>query len=796
MNRFLLKLIIFIPLAFGAQIVLANQLPADIPATIVDLESYLDQQTDLIYLGDSTVWYPQGSVTTAELLQAGLPNRTVGEVSHAAYQLDLYAYFAEYIARHPHRPETVIIPINLRSFSPEWDLRPGYQFEKEKAILQHGLFMAETFLRPYLVFADFDSPISQADFLSAPVYKGETPVGQVQDYEALLGATAESAPAADTTNAYAATIPDETQLADALVYYYMYPLSENHRKLAAMSRIVDLLRQNNIEPLFYITPLNYQQGQRYHGETFVEQVRANTDVIKNRLAEKNIDVLDLSLSLDAYLFSDTEHLHEAGKQAVATELLKQLEQLLQQQPADETDSTDPTPTPTPTPVPPTILEQILNAIMGQSLIPQTAIATDTPTPTFTPTATPTRTPTSTPTPTNRLELHPLLGQIQGTQFLGTTYPSEISQRSATFYPSANLISATYTVDVYRVQYRSSAGTGQFITLQTDLFIPRVPAETELPIFAYDTGTTGMTRGCAPSDERPRGRNWGFYELHMLSYAAQGYIGVLPDGHGFDGSGGPSDYFISALEGPVLLDAIRAAYRFLENPPDEVTAEPMLAAFIGGYSNGGQGAFAAKDMADTYAPEIPLKGIIGHGPTTTVETLLRENPVFSPYIVYAYEKFYGSEIISPEMVFQPIWVESFYQDVESKCIDEVFVHYPYTAEIYRPEFQETLYDGTLAQTYPAFKSVLDLNASGLGTNTDVPALILQGTADFVVTKPSQEAFIRQTCELGNQVTYNVYPGIPHVETRQNSFVDTLAWMDNIADGNTPPDDCATVAELGE
>ena len=55
-------------------------------------------------------------------------------------------------------------------------------------------------------------------------------------------------------------------MARALIYRYMGGLKPDQRQLQAMLQIAELGHENNIQILFYITPVNYQQGQRFLGQ--------------------------------------------------------------------------------------------------------------------------------------------------------------------------------------------------------------------------------------------------------------------------------------------------------------------------------------------------------------------------------------------------------------------------------------------------------------------------------------------------------------------------------------------------
>jgi pimeloyl-ACP methyl ester carboxylesterase len=225
----------------------------------------------------------------------------------------------------------------------------------------------------------------------------------------------------------------------------------------------------------------------------------------------------------------------------------------------------------------------------------------------------------------------------------------------------------------------------------------------------------------------------------------------------------------------------------------VIARPLEAFVIAGYSSGGHAAFAAKDFAASYAPELPFKGVIGHGPTTNLETLLKEDAVFSPYIVQAYRDFYGPEVVDPADVFQDRWVANFENDVMSRCVDDLFRYYsPSARRMYRPEFLEALFAGSLQARVPAFRAALEANASGLSPDgVEIPVLILQGTADQVVTPPSQLEFAAKLCQLGNPVTYFSYPAVSHPNIRRVSFRDTINWITSVANGDLPESSCASL-----
>jgi dienelactone hydrolase len=376
----------------------------------------------------------------------------------------------------------------------------------------------------------------------------------------------------------------------------------------------------------------------------------------------------------------------------------------------------------------------------------------------------------------------------------TTTIEQIDHLVATFLPGRNRMSAQYGIDTYRIWFRTQDEDGLTISIQADLRFPRVAVTQTFPVFVYGSGTTGIATRCAPLNEHFTGRDWGDYRSHMLSYAAQGYITVLPNWHGYDDQNGTHPYFVAELEGRAMLDAARAVYDFFADPPaKDILAQPDAAVFLGGYSQGGHGAFSAGRMASSYAAELAIKGIIGHATSPDVEGLMYDSPRYSPYIVYAYRDFYGPEIIDPADVFLPKWLPTFEADVTSKCIDECFQYYSNDpTRMYTPQFREALYGDRLADEFPLFKAWLDTNDSNYKVYPGIPVILLHGAADPIVQVHTIEGFVSYLCGAGNNVTYKLYPGVNHFQTRQHSFADTVTWMQHVLEGNTITSNCPGAA----
>lgn len=373
------------------------------------------------------------------------------------------------------------------------------------------------------------------------------------------------------------------------------------------------------------------------------------------------------------------------------------------------------------------------------------------------------------------------------KLISTYSIAQIDRISSTLYPSYSTQTAKYPADEYVIHFLSTDQNGQPLTIKAALFVPKGAEGQKFPLFVFGQGTTGIGDQCAPSMERPEVSNWGNYYNHLRTYAGQGFITVFPDYEGFNDDKRIHHYFNSLLEAHVLLDATRATFEFLPDKSEQ-------AAFYAGYSQGGHAAFAVKDYQPTYAPEVPIKGVIGFGATTNIVNLLKENADLAPYLFYSYADFYGKDKVDVSALMQPNWLPTFEKDVLGKCISTVPSYYGTNASrVYSSKFYDSLFNGKLDQDFPELNKLFTENSSGLKSSS-TPGLLIQGDPDPIVTVKSQEEFIKQACSTGNVITYNKYNGVHHFQTRHVSFKDVTSWMRSILAGNKPKSVCENLGDL--
>ncbi|MFW5844315.1 MAG: lipase family protein, partial [Spirochaetota bacterium] len=212
---------------------------------------------------------------------------------------------------------------------------------------------------------------------------------------------------------------------------------------------------------------------------------------------------------------------------------------------------------------------------------------------------------------------PTPGSILGVTPTGRVDPDRIRGMAEPLFDHWEVPALPRSVDTYHIYYSTRDADGSPARILAQLFVPVFDETADRPVLVFGSGTTGVGDQCAPSLERPIARRWGHYRANMLSYASQGIITIFPDYLGFNDLERPQRYFSKDAEAHTMLDAARAVGNFLASRNSPV--QPSEHLFTSGYSQGGHAAFAAADLRQDYAPELPLTGVIGFAATTDVET---------------------------------------------------------------------------------------------------------------------------------------------------------------------------------
>lgn len=290
MNKFFVKFIILSSLLFISQLAAYYLVPHENPQPqeVSLFKSYLNKNTEIIYFGDSSATSysyqdrNKGSIQT--FLADNLKEYQIGAITHPAYMMDTFEKYIKYLTKNNQAVKIIVITVNLRSFSKEIEENPMNQFRKVKFFLEYPSSLLNILYQPMSAFK----------------------VYQVGSDSKLNGSKSDT-------------------MEQQLKLRYMYDLSKNQTGIKTMEQIKDHLGGSNIKVLFYITPIDYQEASRFMGREFEIKVSQNISVLKEILDKPNIEVLDLSFSLDHQSFDwpgiyMNEHLKEDGRKFVARQL--------------------------------------------------------------------------------------------------------------------------------------------------------------------------------------------------------------------------------------------------------------------------------------------------------------------------------------------------------------------------------------------------------------------------------------------------------------------------------------------
>ena len=388
--------------------------------------------------------------------------------------------------------------------------------------------------------------------------------------------------------------------------------------------------------------------------------------------------------------------------------------------------------------------------------------------------------------TSPIPIKPAPGQLLGIdakQIYSLAQTQEVAHEN---YGAATL-PAKSGVTKITFRYRSSDTDGTLFTVYGRAYVPTVGGT--YPIFAFGPGTTGMGDQCAPSLENSKAANWGNYDSHMLMYASQGYVAVTTDYEGMRDPGRIHHYMNGELEGRALLDAVRA----LKNLPEAKGHLKGSQVVLGGYSQGGHAAFWADTIAQTYAPDVTVKGVVGFGPVLSVKESIGDVAFgstlnwFGPYVLTSYRDYYKVDY-GLERVLQPRFIPNLTSEVLSHCIDSDIAFWGHNPNlVYTPEFLASINSDTFAADYPELARDLDKNSVGNET-TSSAKLINQGRNDNVVLARQAESVIPGMCRSSvGPVQLKRYNGT-HYNTMNLSLNDTLAWMKQVTSGQRPASTC--------
>jgi len=330
----------------------------------------------------------------------------------------------------------------------------------------------------------------------------------------------------------------------------------------------------------------------------------------------------------------------------------------------------------------------------------------------------------------------------------------------------------------RILYASTDGLdGRTpIPVSGALFVPKGEApEGGWPLMAWAHGTVGVADVCAPSFAGRSQRDI----TYLNHWLAQGYAVVASDYQGL-GTPGGHPYMASRPAAYSVLDGVRA----VQGGDFGLSKKVVLV----GQSQGGGGAFATAGYAQSYAPELDVRGTVATGtPWVTAKTFAgatdgaRETP--QETFAYILLILYLVQQTDPSFRFEDYVSDKAMPAVKlgaTGCLGAVA--------------ERVMADGlTFNNTFlkdPTEKLAAVFGQMGYSTlKPAAPVFMGTGGKDVDVPPPMQKALIIAACREGARLETHLYPELDHSGAVNGSLKDSTPFVKKAFAGEPIAGDCA-------
>lgn len=326
-------------------------------------------------------------------------------------------------------------------------------------------------------------------------------------------------------------------------------------------------------------------------------------------------------------------------------------------------------------------------------------------------------------------------------------------------------------DVWSVTYRSTSATGAPITVSGTVIVPK-GANANTPVVGYAPGTHGLGDQCAPSRHLEAGDETEGLLIHQ--YATRGYAVAVTDYEGI-GTPGEHTYIAGRAEGNATLDAVRAALRL-----PGTGLSPAAPVAVVGYSQGGQGAGWAAELAPSYSPELNIKAYAVGAPPADL-TVVADHNDGGDNVGLVMAAGFGLDVTYPELDLAPFLNDegrAAFADIKDDCTDELSKYaghslsdYTTTDVLNRPEWRARVVE------------------QNLGTRTPrAPVLLYHSNGDEILPVSVSVALQGKWCDGGANVTFWRTDTGPHAVTAALMSPAVTGWVADRLAGRAPTSNC--------
>ncbi len=348
--------------------------------------------------------------------------------------------------------------------------------------------------------------------------------------------------------------------------------------------------------------------------------------------------------------------------------------------------------------------------------------------------------------------------------------------------TVNLGAGAPSTNNWTILYRSrdSNGNSNFVT--GTVFVPRSGYAGNN--IAYAFGTQGLAKACAPSKQVLAANGGTEYESpNLVAALSRGYAVLASDYAGYTNGSSPS-YLAGKSQGQAVLDMIRAAKQL---PPATVKNYPGGKNVIWGFSQGGQSAGWAGELAPTYYPDLNLAGVAAGGVPGDFVTSAKylngaEGASFLLGGVIGLSTEYPQGIPFDDLA-NSAGQAAKADALSGGCVFKLLNKYR-NANI----SQFTKNNQTLDQLLQIPSVAATLNAQTLGTKKiNTPVYQWHGAADEFLPLGQAYALKKAWCAKGTNVKFDLYPS-EHLTTLFQAAPYVMNWVADRMNSRSQASNC--------
>lgn len=336
------------------------------------------------------------------------------------------------------------------------------------------------------------------------------------------------------------------------------------------------------------------------------------------------------------------------------------------------------------------------------------------------------------------------------------------------------------VKSWQVLYRSETVHGTPTAVSGIVLVPTKAwtGEGDRPLVSYAVGTRGLGDSCAPSYTLTQGLD---YEALMITDAlSRGWAVAVTDMEGL-GTPGQHTYEVGRSQGKAVLNMVRAARQL----PDAGLGDAPVGLW--GYSQGGTSAAWAAQLAQSYAPELDLKGVFAGGVPSDLRAVAA-NLDGSPFVALMFMSAVGYDAAYSELDLEK-YLNDQGRELLEKAQDVCLLSVDGASTLIDTAFKK-ISDYTTSDPLdtPQWQQALDANKLG-GTAPGVPVLQTQAVYDQIIPFEQADTLHKAWCAKGANVTWKTYTLAEHATGMIWSWPDAMAFLTDRFAGKPAEGNCA-------